>query len=578
VSGRRAAARRAVAASFAPAVAGEGPDVVAAALDIELDGLSRSTDRVFARLALVLLGRGAARRLPRWHHSRIPALRAAYHGLRKLTLAAAYAPARPAPVPDARWAAIGYPGPAAARDRASVSAPPPSGDLSCDVVVVGSGAGGAAAAAVLAEVGLEVVVVERGGHLGVGAAGTGSRLLEAVTTRDRGIGVASGACVGGGTVVNYTSCFRTPQPVRDAWAALGAEAASGPAFDAELDAVWSRLEIGTGDSVASPRDEVLRRGLAALGWHHAVVPRNARGCTPATCGSCGWGCPQDAKRSAPVTWLTDATARGARILDRTLVKRIEHRHGAVTGVVARAADGGALRIRARAVVCAAGALHTPALLARSGLAPHAATGLRLHPCAFVYGQMAENVEPWSGVMQAVWSGQHSDLDGEGHGVRYMTLPLHPGTLAQAAPFGSAEDHFELMRALPRTVAIAIQARDRDPGVVRTTRGGAPVADYALSAHDAAHLREGIAGATAILEAAGAQRIYTAHAHGSVHPMASVPLAGALLDPVGRLRAAPRVAVCDASALPTAPGVNPMVTIQAVARVVADTLCRDLAPG
>jgi choline dehydrogenase-like flavoprotein len=135
-----------------------------------------------------------------------------------------------------------------------------------------------------------------------------------------------------------------------------------------------------------------------------------------------------------------------------------------------------------------------------------------------------------------------------------------------------------MRALPRTVAIAIQARDRDSGVVRTTRSGAPVADYALSAHDAAHLREGVAGATAILDAAGAQRIYTAHAYGSVHPMASVPLAGPVLDPVGRLRAARGVTVCDASALPTAPGVNPMVTIQAVARVVAGALARDLAPG
>jgi glycine/D-amino acid oxidase-like deaminating enzyme len=578
VRGRQAAARRAVAATFAAPVAGEDPDAVGAALDIELAGLSRGGDRVLTRLALTILGPGAARRLPRWEHSRVPALRGAYHGLRKLTLAAAYAPAEPAPRPVPRWAAIGYPGPAAPPRPTARSAHRPAGDLSCDVVIAGSGAGGAAAAAVLAEAGLEVVVVERGGHLGDGPSASGNRLLEAVTTRDRGIGVGSGACVGGGTVVNYSSCFRTPEPVRREWAALGAEATAGDAFDAALEAVWSRLEIGTDEGVVSPRDEALRRGLDALGWHHDLVPRNTRGCDPATCGSCGWGCPLGAKRSAPLTWLADATANGARIVDRARVERIEHRDGAVTGVVTRTGNGPRLSIRARAVVCASGALHTPALLARSGLGPTTAAGLRLHPCTFVYGQMAEPIEPWSGTMQAVWSGQHGDLDGEGHGVRYTTLPLHPGTLAQGAPFSSPTDHLELMRALPRTVSIVIQARDRDGGAVRTTRGGAPVADYVLSARDAAHLREGVAGATAILEAAGAQRIYTAPAFGSVHPMASVPLAGPLLDALGRLRAAPGVAVCDASALPTAPGVNPMVTIQAVARVVAAALARDLVPG
>ena len=94
--------------------------------------------------------------------------------------------------------------------------------LDCDVCVAGSGAGGGVAAAVLAGAGLDVVVLEAGGHYEDadfdGAELDGLRRLYhgqgTTATDDQGIGILAGACLGGGTVVNYTTSFRTPDEIR----------------------------------------------------------------------------------------------------------------------------------------------------------------------------------------------------------------------------------------------------------------------------------------------------------------------------------------------------------------------------
>ena len=62
----------------------------------------------------------------------------------------------------------------------------------CDVVIVGSGAGGAAAAALLAEAGLDVVVLEAGEHYDRDS--YPADRLEAIATlyRDAGLTIAEG--------------------------------------------------------------------------------------------------------------------------------------------------------------------------------------------------------------------------------------------------------------------------------------------------------------------------------------------------------------------------------------------------
>jgi long-chain-alcohol oxidase len=269
-----------------------------------------------------------------------------------------------------------------------------------------------------------------------------------------------------------------------------------------------------------------------------------------------------------------------------------------------------VKVRARAVVAACGALETPALLRRSGVG-NASVGrnLRLHPATAVIGVFDQQIRPWEGTLQALYSDEHRDLDC-GYGVKYETGPGHPSLVAAFAPWRGASQHAALMSALPQTSGVGVLLRDRDGGHVRVGRDGQPSVRYRLSARDARHVRMGIGGAAQILEAAGAKAIYSAHAkdvsyepgrgggcrgflaeadscgygagqcvYYSFHMMGSARMGGSqaasACNPEGELWGVRGLVVCDGSTFPTASGVNPMVSIEAVAHLNASRLAARL---
>jgi choline dehydrogenase-like flavoprotein len=559
-----------------------------------------------------------------WADSRLPQRRAVFQALRKAAVAMTYARE------SAMWELIGYPGPPTNGDRPGTPLKPLqplqiSGDtrLDCDVVVVGSGAGGGTAAAVLAQHGLDVIVLEAGAyHAEPDFDGHEAEALKrmylnggGVSSDDQSIGLLAGQTLGGGTVINYSTSFRTPDGVREEWAAHGVPAFASETYTQALDAVCDRLGVNRENSEPSRRDQLMLEALQQRGWHADSIPRNVRDCR-GRCGFCGYGCPYGNKQSVLNTWLQDHAAAGGRIVTETFADRICTSGGAATGVLATHHPTGApLTVRSRAVVVAAGALHTPALLRRSGFSnENIGRHLRLHPATAVWGVMDEEVRGWEGTMQAVYSDQFADLDGEGYGLKFETAALQPLILFSFAPWRSGRQHFETMQTMPNLTAVGILLRDKDAGEVRTGRDGHPIVRYRLSERDARHLRTGIEGGVQLLQTAGARRIFTSHAKlvetrsgdttalmrdadaagygsgqvtlGSFHIMGTARMGGhpttAACDPTGQTYDVRDVVVCDGSAFPTASGVNPMISIEAIAymnaRALAERLSRTSSPS
>ena len=196
-------------------------------------------------------------------------------------------------------------------------------------------------------------------------------------THDQSVGLIAGSCLGGGTVVNYTTSFRTPDDVRAEWASLGVPAFASAEYTASLDAVCERLGVNQEHNDALAREQKLRDACVSLGWHSTRCRATS---TPLRPGQrvrlLRLRLPPRRQAVDRKTWLKDAQAAGARMVVGVAVERVTIEGGTARGVGARTDAGHRLTVRSRAVVCAAGAIQTPALLS----APASATPTSASTC------------------------------------------------------------------------------------------------------------------------------------------------------------------------------------------------------
>jgi choline dehydrogenase-like flavoprotein len=493
---------------------------------------------------------------------------------------------------------------------------PPQGGEDCDVVIVGSGAGGAIAATVLAEAGLDVVVLEGGRYLDRRTYPEDPLAALESLYRDNGLTVAQGRpaipvpvgrAVGGTTVINSGTCFRAPERVLSEWREeFGLDWAGD--LDPEFAQAEEMLDVRPVDVERMGRNgQLVMEGAEALGLSHGPIARNAGRCF--RCSSCPAGCRLDAKRAMHVSYLPRAAAAGARIRAGVDVGRIVLEDGRARGVVGTARpdgrhDGAPPRpyaVRARAVVIAGGAIGTPELLLRSGVrSPSGLIGrnLHIHPAAWIGGLFEEEVRGWDGVMQSYYVDEWEEL---GLLMEATFTPLAFGT--QWLP-GTGREHAERVLAYDRLGSNGVHLSDSSSGRVGVGADGTARVTYRLSRDDARKLVFGIARAAEIFFAAGASEVYSqirgapAIRPGQVaafeasdpepdelrleafHPMGTARMAAeprrGVTGTDGAVHGTEALYVADASLFPTSIGVNPMITIIAMSAHVARGLANRLA--
>jgi choline dehydrogenase-like flavoprotein len=567
--------------------------------------------------------------LQSWASSNIPPLRKGFHVLRKLCTFLYYGGSQ-SELPAA-WAALHYPGP----DVPPVDTPRPLRPLTplqdtvydCEVLVIGSGAGGGVVAGELAQAGHDVLVLEKGPYchgceftqreadmLGklYDAAGT-------LSTQDGGIGLLAGSCLGGGTTVNWAGAFRTPDYILEEWAQEHqAPHFLSKDFQESLDAVSQALSVNTDYPRHNGQNQALLEGSHNLGQQTHLIPRNEKGLDPSSeshfraLGYSTLGDAHHLKQGTLNTYLHTAFTHGARLLPDTRVSRVTTAHGRATGAEAqhRTPDGRlvSITVRARCVVVAGGAIQTPALLLRSGLThPHLGRHLHLHPTVVVAAKYPQPLNSWHGPSMSVVNDTYARLHGTNFGVKLETPPTHPGLMSMVLPWRSGQQHQEMMRDADHLGSFIVLTRDRDGGQVRIDKNGAPLIDYSLSEFDRNNMLEGVRAAAEIHAAAGAHTIYLPHGTlptlqakdgqiqnpevlaqlphlswkpnhfglYSAHQMSTCRLGGTAathpLHPTGETVEIQGLYVADGSAFPACSGVNPMLTIMALAHYTAQGL-------
>jgi choline dehydrogenase-like flavoprotein len=524
------------------------------------------------------------------------------------------------------WEELAYPGPPTVETgpRALRGFVPASAsgtlELEADVVVVGSGSGGGVIAGELATNGLDVVVLEAGGHHEEAdfPADELTALRELYwrgglnLTVDGNVAILAGATLGGGSTINWQNCVRPPDHVRQQWAQEhGLEGLDGADFDAHLDAVLERISATDACTDLNRTNQHLADAAEKLGWGWSKAARNTDASTydPATAGHVGYGDRTGSKQGTLRTYLRDAEAAGARIITRATATQVLREGGRATGVEADVllptGEHLALRVRARDVVVACGALETPALLLRSGIGgPAVGQHLRLHPVPMITGLYDDDLQPWWGPPQGTIVTEHRDAV-EGYGYLVETAHLHPSITAAAVPWRSGRDHKLIMGRFSRLGTFIAVTRDRGGGTVTLDAHGQAEVHYPLEDPIDERVRDHAvrslielhvaAGARVVLDThrevqlwrrgepvedyirraqeagsgAGQRVLFSAHQMGSAR-MGTDP-STSVADPTGQLHDVPGVWIGDTSAFPTAVGSNPMLTCMALARRTAHTI-------
>lgn len=489
-------------------------------------------------------------------------------------------------------------------------------ELQVEICVIGSGAGGAVVAKELAEKGHEVVILEEGGYFGVDT-------FKRVATQERNIliyrdagmvttlGVPmillpTGKCVGGTTVINSGTCFRTPHLVFKKWHEdFDLPSSWENDFKVYFDDIEKTLGVEkVSDQVLGGNNSIIKRGIEKLGLNGEALLRDAPHCRGS--GVCIFGCPTGAKQSMERSYLPLAFKKGAKLYPHCRVLRLHAQVDRVYKIDAVFVDPESGRAKTslviypKKVVVACGTLETPLLLKRSGLANQSGElgkNLTLHPTAKVMGIFEEKIDGFPGVPQG-----YGMTDYQTEGMMFETVFFPPWLLATSI-FHAQEKHREIMENYSHAALFGFLVHDGPRGRVFKGPGGRPIVWYVLGKKEKALFAKGLKILGQILFSAGAKRIYptlrTIHELKSPkelddfawHKLKRRDLESAAFHPLGtcrmgisrgssvvnedlRVHEMENLWIADGSVFPTSLGVNPQITIMAFAAHCADRIHKE----
>lgn len=486
-----------------------------------------------------------------------------------------------------------------------------------DVVIIGSGAGGGTVARELSglcKTGKRIAVLEWGPRLR-DEEFTGGELEMAsklyvdaggFLTRDRTMTLAFAKQYGGSTVVYTGTSLTLPEETLRRWSVPGLT------HDDLLRRSQKYLEENNVHKL-EPRylndnNRLFHTACRKLGYRVLQFPINVKGCRGS--GLCNLGCPNAAKQGTNRVQLPEAERNGVTVVTNCRVDRVDDR--AVFATVKNPGFGepsawpeGDYRIRAETIVVCAGAVNSPALLLRSGLGarlPALGRYFTAHPALILVGQHARPITNYYGHPKSFYCDEFT----ESRGFLLETCMYFPFVTAKnLAGFGA--DHSALLRQLDRLQMILVLALDAPHADNRVLidRKGEPVVDYTLTGPVLESLFASMKVSAEIFFAAGAERVHAPAGRkffierteqdrldelivrekmlpgrvsvASAHLMGGCRMGQdsrhSVCDTWGRVHGTDWLYVADASLFPGCAGINPYVTIMALADRVAEGITR-----
>jgi choline dehydrogenase-like flavoprotein len=484
-----------------------------------------------------------------------------------------------------------------------------------DVCVIGSGAAGAIVSNKLALQGKSVVLLEKGGYYD--AEDMNQRETDMISLLWKNAGatftdnlrmvIAQGQCLGGSTVINDAVCFKTPQVARDQWRQMGVNIPDGK-WDAALDEVWKNIHVSkVKDYELNENNKTLQRACLQKGYLSSSNDRNCKDCMQ--CGFCHLGCHYETKQDMLVTYIRKAVRSpdsDIKIYCNCSAEKITYSDGVADGVEGDFVDRttGAvkfkIRVNAKVIVVSAGAIASSQILLKNAIAPdRAGRGLTFHPASFLLGRFDKPVNAYDGIPMGYTCHQFGVTNGVQDGgflIESIFLPILQFSLGVPSFF---ENHQLLMKDYVYYAMAGVMVRDEPVGTVSLTADGSARIHYDPSSRAMKDFAKGLRVLAEMWFDAGARHVIGGHrdlfvlesradidrmvkaveenpdglAIASAHPQGGNRMGDdpstCVVDSNCRVHGFSNLFVTDASVFPNAVGVNPQVTVMALATLTAD---------
>ncbi|KAM3586113.1 hypothetical protein VKS41_002642 [Umbelopsis sp. WA50703] len=500
-------------------------------------------------------------------------------------------------------------------------------ELTFDAVIIGTGAGGGPVAAKLAKAGKKILVVEKAKYLHeaefqldeVHGFKSFYERETIFSSLDGSVNIYAGSAFGGGTTINWCASLKPQHFVRQEWAKQGLNHFVSNKFSEQLDEVYQRIGATTAHISHNESNKILIDGCKRLGFPVEDIPQNVGEC-PHECGWCFLGCRYSEKNGSMNTWLRDARDNGAQFVEQCYVDRVLIKKGKAVGIEATIAGNKnrKLIVHSQQVIVSGGSLNTPGILLRSGLKnKNIGKHLRMHPCHVVFGVFPDKqVNTFKGSIMTSLSTVAENHDGTYYGAKLEVPVIHPGGFSAVFPWKNPLDYKQRLIRYPNTSPILILSRDKtSEGSISYDENNQVIVDYSVTKRDKHSIMFAVLKALDVLVAAGATELFTCQSgidtfvfvkgedrYGQIdnkryiawkeqvknyglleagagifaaHQMGSCRMGvspkSSVVKPGGETWEIKNLYVADASVFPTASGVNPMVTTEATALYIADTI-------
>lgn len=458
-----------------------------------------------------------------------------------------------------------------------------------DLIVVGSGPSGGRIAAHFVKAGAKVLLLEAGPLLRAkdfpkpeiaSSAqmfwGGGVEL-----STDARLGFLRARIVGGTSIVNQALLDRFDHYAWDEWKNISGIPFSDEYLRAEYEAVEKSVSLQTIEEKDFGKNtRLFLKAFEQKNFGWAPLRRGQSHCETDKgndCMACLGGCPRNSKQSTLVTSV-EPNLDKMTLIPSCEVHSIEENSD---GVVVKALKNKKEQViyHAKSVVVAGGSFGSSKILLNSGYGrrlPALGQAISCHPQYMTYALFDEPVDAFRGAFQGVKS---YDENLRKMGMKFENVFAPP--IATAMLFnGIGSQHQKMMKKYRYLASMEVAIRDEATGKLSIGKGGKLLIEKKMTSQDMSRANKGVEFVQEMYSKLGAKEIIKCDQGFGLHLMGGCAIGTdgkkSVVNPEFRVHDTKRVFIADSSVFPSAPGLNPSLTIMALSQKAIPHIERSLA--